>query len=207
MRRKSWLVKGERPEETFRDVAEYYAPKEVRKYHESSAIKRIQARMAERALELASFEKGSKLLDAGCGTGISMQTAINKGFKVKGIDPVKEMVEIAKEKGLDAIQGSMEKLLFGENSFDGIISISSLQWPIAGKTLPEITKTVHEIGLEFYRVLKAKGKAAIQFYPASEQVLEAVLKGFMKAGFECKPITDNPDNPRKRKIYLLLEKS
>jgi 18S rRNA (guanine1575-N7)-methyltransferase len=207
MRRKSWTIRGERPEEAFRDVTEYYAPEEVRKYHESSAIKRIQARMAERALEIASFEKGSKLLDAGCGTGISMQTAINKGFRVKGIDPVKEMIEIARGKGLDAVQGSMDKLLFGENSFDGIISISSLQWPVAGKSLPEITNTARQIGLEFYRVLKAKGKAVIQFYPASEQVLEAALKGFMKAGFECKPITDNPDNPRKRKIYLLLEKS
>jgi hypothetical protein len=59
----------------------------------------------------------------------------------------------------------------------------------------------------FYTILKPKGKAVFQFYPKSKTVLDDI--GGMiakKTKFKGNFIIDNPNSPKKRRIFLLLKK-
>ncbi len=64
-----------------------------------------------------------KLLDVGCGTGISLEPWL---CKKKGIDPSAKLVSIAQAKGLDVVPGSSDKLPFKDLEFDIVTSITAL---------------------------------------------------------------------------------
>ncbi len=191
-----WKVKKKRPEEE--TTADEYFDKHAEAYSQSNAIKTIQKRITLRALELADWKKNAKILDVGCGPGFSMEVLIEKGFETVGIDLSKKMIEEAKRKKLNVKLADMRDIPFEDESFDGILSISALQW-IERKDLKKVAK-------EFFRVLKPGGSAVIQFYPKSEKDMIAVGKAFVSQGFEGEFAIDNPKNPKKRKIYLVLKK-
>ncbi len=67
----------------------------------------------------------TKLLDVGCGTGISSWF----DCIVTGIDPSEELLKIARKKHPKAtfIQASAEKLPFPDHSFDVVISLTAIQ--------------------------------------------------------------------------------
>ncbi len=190
-----WKVKKKRPEE--KTTAKEYFDKYADAYSTSNAIKTIQKRITLRALELIGWKSG-RILDVGCGPGFSMEVLLDNGFNTIGIDLSEKMVKEAKKNGFDALVADMRKLPFEDNSFDGILSISALQW-IPRKDLKKVAK-------EFYRVLTSNGSVVIQFYPKSEKDMIAVGKAFVSAGFDGEFAIDNPKNPRKRKIYLVLKK-
>lgn len=76
---------------------------------------------------------GDRVLDAGCGTG-----ALLKGLmemcpqaRLSGIDPVPEMLAIARAKLPEAVelrQAQAEQLPFGDESFDAVLSCSVLHY-------------------------------------------------------------------------------
>ncbi|PIU81238.1 hypothetical protein COS70_05125, partial [Candidatus Micrarchaeota archaeon CG06_land_8_20_14_3_00_50_6] len=70
------------------------------------------------------------------------------------------------------------------------------------KTVENASKAAQE----FWRVLKPNGIVVIQFYPRSEEEAMLAAKAFRAKGFAVRLITDNPQNPRKRKVFLLLKK-
>ncbi len=77
---------------------------------------------------IKSLKKGSKILDAGCGTGHVAKYLSNLGFKVVGIDLSKEMISIAKKKTKKATFKIMDlrDLKFKKHSFDAIITLFAL---------------------------------------------------------------------------------
>ncbi len=64
-----------------------------------------------------------KLLDVGCGTGISLEPWTCE--KV-GVDPSPKLLAIAKSKGLTVSKASAEDLPFPDLSFDIVISLTAL---------------------------------------------------------------------------------
>jgi len=72
---------------------------------------------------LNSFEKGSKVLDIGCGNGKYMN--YRNDIIMKGIDISINLIEICKNKGFDVIKASMTEIPYDDNSFDGFISVAS----------------------------------------------------------------------------------
>ena len=68
------------------------------------------------------YQKTDKVLDVGCGTGLS--TLLFNCVKI-GIDPTFELLEQAKKR-LPVAQGSGEQLPFKDNSFDIVICLTAL---------------------------------------------------------------------------------
>jgi len=198
-KRKKWKVKIERPEEVYGDPSSYYTEEEIERYARSGGMKRAQERIAHRILELLGLKKGSKLLDLGCGVGFTTEVYRKEGYEVIGLDILPKMLEKAKEKGLKVKEGDMRELpkLFEREEFDAVVSASALQWI---KEREDIEKLVS--GIRY--VLKKGGKLVIQFYPKSQKELWRVARLFKKEGFEGEVVIDNPDNPRKRRIYLSM---
>ena len=141
--------------------------------------------------------QSGKILDIGCGTGYSTQILVDQGFKVKGIDPNERMIQRAVARGLDCKVGSFESIPFDDGEFEGIVSISALQW----------VKNFNVAAREMARVLKPGGKAVIQFYPDSEKEGLRIAKVFTQVGgFRGEIAIDHPENPKKKKVYLVLER-
>ena len=58
----------------------------------------------------------------------------------------------------------------------------------------------------YYGNLKDKGKLVIQFYPKSQEELMKTARTFKREGFQGQVIVDNPKNPKKRVIYLVMNR-
>jgi len=195
-----WEVKNERPEEIYKDPEVFYTKEESSRYNSSSGMKNIQHKIAKRVLQLLEMENGKNktLLDIGCGTGNTLEVFEDFGFDCIGVDVSANMLKYAKEKGFKVKQGSVTELnkAFPTSKFDFVISISALQWL---KEKKEYEKAITSIS----KVLKKGGKCVIQFYPETEKELELVRNIILDAGYTLETIIDNPDNPRKRLVFLV----
>ncbi|HLC47499.1 MAG TPA: methyltransferase domain-containing protein [Candidatus Norongarragalinales archaeon] len=200
-----WKVRRERPEEKFKgNAGEFYSMEGAA--YEKNAIRHIQEKILLRGLQLVQFQPHSKLLDVGCGTGLGMKILKALGFKVEGIDVSKELLAIAKKRKLAVKLGDMRSIPFLDSNFDGIVSISALQW-VTSRMDFEGKADLKKTAGEFYRILKPSGKALIQFYPRSEEEMMLAGKAFKDAGFKVRIEIENERNARKRRIYLLLSKT
>lgn len=85
-------------------------------------------KIAERSkfLTLLQLENKKSLLEIGAGTGRDSKFFQDKGFKTTCIDLSPAMIEICKQKGLDAYVMDMLDMNFPENSFDAIFCLNSL---------------------------------------------------------------------------------
>jgi len=198
---KGWKIKSDRPEEIHVKPEFFYTKQEIESYSNSNSIKKTQEAIASRIIELLNIKEG-KILDLGAGPGFTSLVYQNAGFEVLALDKIPDMLAKAKEKKLKVIEGDMLNLssLFKPNSFDAVVSASALQW-IKDKD------EIREVALGVYLILKPKGKIAIQFYPKSEEELLSTAHIFKKCGFEGQIILDNPDNPKKRLIFLVMQRN
>lgn len=75
------------------------------------------------------LENVKRILDVGCGTGISSDFFAKKNFQVTGIDPAQELINNNEnEKELsNLIVAPAENLPFKENEFDLVISFTAIQ--------------------------------------------------------------------------------
>jgi len=198
--KKGWKVKIERPEEVFGVPEKFYTKEEVEKYAKSSSMKRTQRKLTLRIIELLQAKPPAKVIDLGCGVGYSTELLEELGFNVIGIDILDEMLKHALQKGLNVKKADMRCLNkhFHKEEFDYIISVSALQW-ISIREREKVAKGC-------YYILKPRGKIGIQFYPKSEEEMLKTGRIFKKSGFKVEFIIDNPNNPRKRTIYIIAEK-
>lgn len=82
-------------------------------------------------LDLLSPEKGQRILDIGCGTGISLAPLLEKGLSLTGIDPSPYMLDLAHKRlgeKVDLHRGMAEDLPFDDNSFDAALLFTSLEF-------------------------------------------------------------------------------
>jgi 18S rRNA (guanine1575-N7)-methyltransferase len=182
----------------------YFSEEAAEHYDRSPRMRKVQAELAARSLELLGVGKG-RLLDVGCGTGMSMLVAKQAGFDVVGVDISEPMLRIAARKGLKVEKADFTSLPFPDKSFDALISISALQW-VWGKSYEDVLAKYRKAASEFHRVLKKGGKAVVQFYPKTEKEFDIVVAAFRRAGFGVRIAIDYPDSPRKTKRYILLSR-
>ena len=78
-------------------------------------------------VDLLDPKVGERVLDLGCGDGTLALEIERRGAKVLGVDLSEEMVQKAKESGIEAMVASVTALPFAEE-FDAIFSNAMLHW-------------------------------------------------------------------------------
>jgi SAM-dependent methyltransferase len=69
---------------------------------------------------------GARILDAGCGTGRNLAEFASLGH-AQGIDPAPEAVEACRARGLEVTRAPLERLPFGDASFDLLLATDVLE--------------------------------------------------------------------------------
>jgi SAM-dependent methyltransferase len=117
-------------------------------------------------------QRGAKILDIGCGTGIASQPFLANGFPVTGIDASESMLAEAQARNSHAnyVQGSAESLPFQDEQFDVAISAQAFHWFDRRAALEEA-----------FRVLRRGGMIAIwwKYFMSQDpvkQLRDAVLR-------------------------------
>ncbi|MFW9771821.1 MAG: class I SAM-dependent methyltransferase [Candidatus Heimdallarchaeota archaeon] len=206
--RLTFNIKTKRPEEVFKHVWDYYDSENIKRYAKSKSMMRIQEKITSRALELLEITPSKlSILDAGCGPGFAASYLKELGFKVVALDIILEFLKFYDLQDLNPIRADMCFLPFKPERFDAIISISALQWIFRDISNQRMESLVIALSKSFFNVLRPNCKAIFQFYPKSNEIMERIGKIFVEnTKFEGNFIIDNPNNPKRRKIFLLLKK-
>jgi len=72
----------------------------------------------------------TRLLDAGCGSGLALQFAHKREAAVAGLDASASLLEVARERVPDADlrEGDLEKLPFPDDTFNAVTAFNSVQY-------------------------------------------------------------------------------
>lgn len=197
------------PEKEFIDPNDFYTEEESLRYENSSGMKKTQKELTEIALNLSkplSDNKTIKVLDIGCGTGFSIEYLKEKGYTdIKGIDPSREMINIAKFKKLEVKIGSFESLSKIYEKYDLIFSISALQWILSNKKELEIKNIIKKLSKNLLNILKKEGIIVFQFYPDSQKTVETILSVFNRSFKTTSLYIHNSNSLKKRKYFIILK--
>src|SRR5438034_8764477 len=98
-----------------------------------------------------------RCLDVGCGTGLSTAAVAELGWSAVGVDLSEDMLEVARGHGLEVVQGSGDGLPFGDETFDGAVSV----W-------------THTDGVDFFAVIRETAR-----------VMRAEAPGVQSGGTTC----------------------
>ena len=204
----SFNIKRKRPEDLFENVSDYFNEETLTTYAESKSIMRTQKKITIRALELLDLKNThSLILDAGCGPGFAAAYLNELGYKTVALDIISEFLRYYDIEYLTPILADMCYPPFKPDSFDSIISISALQWIIRNVESESERLILTNLFVSFYQILKPESNMIIQFYPKSTVIMDYISEIVNnKTSFKGNFIIDNPNNPKKRKIFLLLKK-
>jgi SAM-dependent methyltransferase len=125
----------------------------------------------EAAFDGIGLRPGQRLLDAGCGSGLALVLATERGATATGLDASPGLLEVARRRLPDAglHQGDLEDLPFSDDTFDAVTAFNSVQY--AADPVSALRELV--------RVAKAGAPVAITTWGAPEQcemrvVLQAI---------------------------------
>nr|WEX73758.1 18S rRNA (guanine-N(7))-methyltransferase [Trichogramma dendrolimi] len=188
----------------------FYNEDEARKYTCNSRIIEIQTKMCERALELLLLPENEPclLLDIGCGSGLSGEVLEEHGHTWIGIDISRAMLDIAKKREVegDVLLSDMgQGLPFRAGQFDGVVSISALQWLCnLDNSRHGLRKRLDVFFSSLFACLRNGARAVFQFYPENDDQLNLLESAACKAGFSGGRMIDFPNSKKARKVFLVL---
>jgi SAM-dependent methyltransferase len=86
--------------------------------------------MFEAVLQQTSVGAGTAVLDIGCGTGLFLLMAAQRGARISGLDASEPFLAIARERSPegDLRTGEMEELPYPDQSFDLVTGFNSFQF-------------------------------------------------------------------------------
>src|SRR5689334_17094558 len=84
----------------------------------------------EAALDALAVGPATRLLDVGCGSGLALRLAADRGADVSGLDASARLLEHARRRvpGAPLEQGELEDLPFADGSFDAVTGFNSFQY-------------------------------------------------------------------------------
>lgn len=68
-----------------------------------------------------------RILDVGCGTGDLAAVFMRRGWQAFGIEPSRQAAELAREAGIDAVNGTLDDAPWEDGCFDAIVFNHSLE--------------------------------------------------------------------------------
>ena len=155
------------------------------KYYGNPKLPYLEAQenQAEWLLDQINCQKGSRILDIGCGNGRILQTAEDRGAEAVGITISDNQVIRCLDQGLDARTLNYRNIpAYWDDSFDGIIANGSIEHFVQVQDAIECNQNgIHEemFGI-CYRVLRPKGRFAttiIHFNDGFELDPNEIIKG------------------------------
>ena len=123
----------------------------------------------DEGIRLAGIEAGMRVLDVGCGSGVFLSTAADRGVRVSGLDASEALAEMARRRVPDADVrvGDLQFLPHEDDSFDVVTGFNSFQFAA------DMRAALHEAG----RVTRPGGRVAIQVWGRPEHCdLTAMLR-------------------------------
>jgi SAM-dependent methyltransferase len=84
----------------------------------------------EAVLDAADVGPGSRVLDVGCGSGLTLLLAAGRGAAHSGLDISPGLLGIARNRlpEADLREGDMESLPFGDDAFDAVLGVNAFQF-------------------------------------------------------------------------------
>jgi ubiquinone/menaquinone biosynthesis C-methylase UbiE len=168
-------------------------------------------------LRIVAPEKGVKILDVGCGTGIFSRAFAEKGAEVLGVDVALELIDIAEKKSDDP--KSLKPSGFGQAKYvlasaDNLSKIKEKDFDVVTivlaiqnmKNLDTVMKEVSEKLKEGGRLVLVINHPAFRipqnsdwYYDEKDRIQYRKIARYM-SDIEI-PITMNPGNKKRKKTY------
>lgn len=202
------MASGKRPEHRAPPEI-FYNETEAKKYTSNTRMMEIQSQLSERAIELLALpDTPCLILDLGCGSGLSGDCLTEEGHVWLGCDISRAMLDVARDRDVDGdvILADMgQGVSFRPGSFDGVISISALQWLCnADATSHSPVKRLFKFFTTLYSAMSRGTRAVFQLYPESAEQLEMITAQAMRSGFTGGLVIDFPNSTKAKKIFLTL---
>jgi SAM-dependent methyltransferase len=141
----------------------------------------------EAAIRRVGISAGQRVLDVGCGTGVFLRLAADRGAVPFGLDASTALLEIARERvpGAELAAGEMERLPYEDDSFDLVTGFNSFFFAA------DLGAALREAG----RVAKPRAPVVIQVWgPPDRCDLEAMKK--VARRYAPSPPPDAPPPPK-----------
>lgn len=141
----------------------------------------------EAAIGQVGIAPGQRVLDVGCGSGVFLRLAAERGAVPFGLDASQALLEIARERVPDAelVAGEMERLPYDDDTFDLVTGFNSFFFAA------NLVVAVREAG----RVAKPRAPVVIQVWGPPERCdLEAMKK--VARSYAPPPPPDAPPPPK-----------
>lgn len=185
----------------------YYNSEQSEKYTWNSRIIHIQRELAWRCMDLLEIEEKGLILDVGSGSGLSGSVLSEGGHEWVGVDISMDMLALAgdRRESLDCLRMDMgEGLHFQPGIFDGVISVSAIQWLFHSyNSSSHPTRRIRTFFTSLYSVCKPKAKCVLQFYLKNQKQIDMLRNEAMRAGFNGGIQIDN-EGTRSVKNFLVL---
>ena len=137
-----------------------------------AVVEEMQLPTYEVAIRRLGIGFDQRVLDIGCGTGVFLHAAAQRGARVVGFDAAEPLLAVARERvpTADLHCGDMEQLPFGDGGFDVVTGFSSFFFA------DDMTRALREAA----RVTKPGGSVHVQVFGRPEHCsLEAMKRAIL----------------------------